>query len=775
MGEIASIIGSKEAEQIWKSAQKSNPTATLTDDALENCIKARQRQNREPKNNSHSSSSKLLATKNVVESQTQQLQQWEIAQVQQELFTLAEDRPKKVKLAKELGKLSQKSGWSSKDLLYHYRVISAEKDRAAELEDDTVEFNEILNSSEPLPCEAVLPKKLHPVLKFAKNLGVNPEPVLVALEATIASLIHPETRIVGRKCSDYEEVPTIFSAIVGEPGSKKSPIINAISSKPLGIMEKEATEQYNAELAEYERDLAEWEAANKQDRGDKPTPPKRRQYFTGDYTPEALREIAQDNPKILRLFDELAREANSRGRYTSGKGGEAQQLLESYNGYLPPMNRKGKRYPSLSANQSLLGGIQPDILSNIMSSADPTGEFARYNIATLTKKPHYWNGDSDVSLDINPLLLAIYKKIDELPAFKFKLAPEAYATFEKYHNKAETKANEETKPALIYQYSKADGKILRWALLYHILDAVANDQTPSETIGKKPILIAAHRMKYQINQVRAILARMESSEPSKLMQIYQLALKQNKPITPRTVKRAGYVKTTDKAIEYFRKLEAMGYGQTVKTSQTHKFSACQKQNKAKVAVDGSKVAVNSASPPNNVESSTSPASVGKGGSKVAVGSNPDTVTDTTERCQGGSTPFSDSQNNQVGKNQDDAKVAVDGSKVAVGSASPPNNVESSTSPASVGKGGSKVAVGSNPGTAKDTTERWQGGSTPFSDSQNAKNLPKSIDDLKVGQKVQIDDIQLYVTIAQILKEKGWIRDTDGIAFEWQRCTIVNDS
>ena len=64
MGEIASIIGSKEAEQIWKSAQKSNPTATLTDDALENCIKAWQRQNKQPKKNTTSTSTKTSEKSN---------------------------------------------------------------------------------------------------------------------------------------------------------------------------------------------------------------------------------------------------------------------------------------------------------------------------------------------------------------------------------------------------------------------------------------------------------------------------------------------------------------------------------------------------------------------------------------------------------------------------------------------------------------------------------------------------------------------------------------
>ncbi|MCC5668169.1 hypothetical protein LC653_30920 [Nostoc sp. CHAB 5784] len=37
-------LDAREASSIWRSAQKDNPTATLTDEALENCIKSWQRQ-----------------------------------------------------------------------------------------------------------------------------------------------------------------------------------------------------------------------------------------------------------------------------------------------------------------------------------------------------------------------------------------------------------------------------------------------------------------------------------------------------------------------------------------------------------------------------------------------------------------------------------------------------------------------------------------------------------------------------------------------------------
>ncbi len=355
----------------------------------------------------------------------------------------------------------------------------------------------------------------------------------------------------------------------------------------------------------------------------------------------------------------------------------------------------------MSANQSLVGGIQPDVLSNIMSSADPTGEFARYNVATLVKKPHYWNGDSEVSLDVTSLLVGIYKAVDGLPTCKFYLTPEAYKLFEKHHNHAETKANKETIPALIYQYSKADGKILRWALLYHILEAVANGQIPNESIGKRPMQIAALRMRYQINQVRAILARMESSEPSKLSQIYQLALKKNEPIAPRDVKRAKHVDDISEAVRLFQRLEEMGQGRVIKTSQTHKFVAYSEPKTGEVA-EGDR------------------------------------------RWQQTTATFS-------------------------------NNLEPNTTPTSDNKGGSKVAVDSNPDTAKDTPEIWQYGSTSFFKQEVTYSQPQSINDFKVGQKIHIDGSHyIWGIVASIEKNKGLIRDTDGAAFKWQRCTIVND-
>ena len=605
---------------------------------------------------------------------------------------------------------------------------------------------------------------------------------MLAFETVCASQINADTRIIGRKCSDYEEVPVIFSALLGEQGAKKTPIFKALVFKPLGAMEKEASDVYKKDLAEYERELGRWESADKDTRGDKPTPPKQKRYFTGDHTPEALRELAQDNPNILRFFDELAREANSRGRYTNGKGGEAQQLLESYNGFLPPMDRKGKHYPSCSANQSLLGSIQPDVLSTIMSSADPTGEFSRYNLATLEKKPNLWNGDSETVLDINPLLVDTYKAIGELPAMKFELSPGAYTIFEEYHNQLEMQLLEEVKPALIGQYNKLSGKLLRWAMVYHIIEAVAKGEKPDRVIDKKAMQIAVLRARYQISQVKAVLSRMENTESSKLNRVYQLALRLNQLITPRDVKRAGLAKTTTEAIEFFRQIEKIGYGKVIRTSQTYKLEICQTSTDTRVTKGVRRWQNTTDIFSNGLESSNSASKNDKDVTKVSEASNLYTARNTPERCQGVTTPFSDNEKNSHHNSTVDTVDTVgqvEGDTTGVRRWQNTtdifsNDLESSNSASKNDKGDKKVSEASNPDTTKNTPERCQGVTTPFSSFKNNQPSATSIDDFKIGQKVRIDNGSLVIEIAKIDKIRGFLIDIDDVVFKWQRCKVVGE-
>ncbi|MGD1702509.1 DUF3987 domain-containing protein [Dapis sp. BLCC M229] len=568
---------SKEAQQIWKSAQKGNPIASLTDDAIENCLKAWQKNQHYSRNSSNSDSGKGTSQRHQDNSQTKGVilpKKWDKLKVLGEIIKLAEQRPRKSRVTIELKQLSLDSGWDIRSLKEIYESTIEDFDADAELPDDEKEFSEILSANVKLKCHAMLPQELHPVLTFADNLGVPYEPTLVALEAAAASLIDPDTKIIGRECSNYDQNATIFSAIVGEPASRKSPLIQAIARKPLSKMQEKATELYDRQKIDYERDLADWEAADKATRGDKPEEPKLRVFSTGDYTPEGMRELAQHNPKILRCFDELAKEQKSQGQYKGGKGSDAQLLLESYDGLMDTVIRRGKIYPGGVVNQCLLGGIQPEVLSEIISSSDPTGLFARYNIATLPNIPHYWDDDNEVGMDITPLLVDTYESINRLPAITFKLSPDAYQLFKSCHNHAESQKAKADRPAMIYQYGKMSGKILRWAMLYHVLHAVCQGKTPDEIVSKKFIQIAKERAIYQMSQVRGLLSIMDDSGPSKMFQLYQYALRKGEPITPRdAVYKTKKAKDRGEAIDFFRRLEEMGWGRTITTPRTIKFEA----------------------------------------------------------------------------------------------------------------------------------------------------------------------------------------------------------
>ncbi|MGB3512975.1 MAG: DUF3987 domain-containing protein [Microcoleaceae cyanobacterium] len=710
-------INSKEVQQIWKSAQKDNPTASLTDDALENCLKAWQKnqmysktKTQSTKNNSPSNEKKSSEVASLKD-------KWNKSKVLAKIINLAEQRPTDSKLTLELKELSIESGWDIYSLKQIYQHTIEDFDSEVELSDEQREFCEILEANVSLNSHAMLPQQLHPLLKFADNLGVSHEPVLVALEAVASSLIDPNTKIIGRECSNYDQNATIFSAIVGEPGSKKSPLIKAIARKPLREMQNEATNKYERDYARYQDDLEDWEVADKSNRGDKPEEPKLRVFSTGDYTPEGLRELSQYNPKILRCFDELAREAKAQGQYKGGKGGDAQLLLESYDGILDEVTRRGKIYPGGTVNQPLLGGIQPKILSDIVSSSDPTGLFARYNIATLDNSPHFWDGDDDVHLDITPLLVSTYKAIDSLPAMTFKLSRDAYQLFKACHNRAENQRIKADSDAIAYQYAKLSGKILRWAMVYHILHAVAQGETPAEIVEKKFIQIAKERAYYQISQVKGILSIMDNSKPSKLFQLHQYALRKGEPITPRdAVYKTKKAKDRGEAIDFFRRLEQMGWGRTITTSRTIKFEAFEEKK---------------APPPESAES---------------------TVTADTSESKSSSNHAQPSHSNHSDPSTETTATTTHRSQTAVRDGDIEDNVPTVTNP-------------SHQPEIK----------TSLDNQTRSKPPHQSINDFRVGQKVRVDGLSLVIQIAEIDFKKGLLKDEEGTAFKWQRCQIVEES
>lgn len=197
----------------------------------------------------------------------------------------------------------------------------------------------------------------------------------------------------------WKEPPILWTALIGNPSSGKSPALESV----LGIarkIEQDGAHAVKDELRQFEAELLsaqclrqDWEKkvkeATKQghpvpplpENAQEPTKPERPRIMASDTTPEALARLLACQPKgLLITRDELAGWLGSFNRYSGGQGGDRAFWLEAYGGrpYVIDRARNGGEavtVPNLSA--SIIGGIQPDKLQSLLLSGDDDGLTAR--------------------------------------------------------------------------------------------------------------------------------------------------------------------------------------------------------------------------------------------------------------------------------------------------------------------------------------------------------------------------------------------------------------
>jgi len=166
----------------------------------------------------------------------------------------------------------------------------------------------------------------------------------------------------------WEVYPALWGGIVGDPGSKKTPSLQA-AHRPIAHLENSAAQKYAQEmqvyettLTQYEDDLANWKKSKV--KGAKPlapTAPKRERYIVHDTTYQALGAILADNPRgVMALADELsgllqsldtAGQEAARGFYLSGWSGNGSYSFDR-------IGRGSITLPRFCL--SVFGGFQPD-------------------------------------------------------------------------------------------------------------------------------------------------------------------------------------------------------------------------------------------------------------------------------------------------------------------------------------------------------------------------------------------------------------------------------
>jgi hypothetical protein len=202
----------------------------------------------------------------------------------------------------------------------------------------------------------VLPGHLQDyVASQSTMIGCDPSAMAMCSLTAISGALDHRFAVKMMRGGDWWEHPRLWTLLVGDPSTKKTPCINA-ATRPLELHEADLRRDYEARLRDYER--AKQAKDNTVEKAD---PPAR--YVVFDTTTEKLGEIiSRSEHGLLVKRDELSGWIGSMERYGGAHGGSSDRgfWLKAYDGGPYGVGRIGRgeiHIPNLSS--SLLGGIQP--------------------------------------------------------------------------------------------------------------------------------------------------------------------------------------------------------------------------------------------------------------------------------------------------------------------------------------------------------------------------------------------------------------------------------
>jgi hypothetical protein len=231
----------------------------------------------------------------------------------------------------------------------------------------------------PLPPwkKGILPPALEDLAEaLAGQLLVEPTAPAVAMLAAVSAVLAYRKVVVAPEPDNpsWEEVPVLWVALVGPPGSGKTPIIRG-ATRPLWAIEHDLAEANRRDWEEYEVDLERWQAAKRGERGERPKPPTPRRLVVSDITPEKLGAILEANPAVLVHVDELKGLLQSWRREDRAAGRAF--FMSAYHGASSVIDRVMRGTTYLERPQvAILGGIQPGPWHQVVRGGLSRGEDA---------------------------------------------------------------------------------------------------------------------------------------------------------------------------------------------------------------------------------------------------------------------------------------------------------------------------------------------------------------------------------------------------------------
>jgi hypothetical protein len=215
--------------------------------------------------------------------------------------------------------------------------------------------------------------------------------------------------------------------------------------------------------------MAAYEALDKEERKSVSRPLNRGKILN-DTTIEAAQELLRDNPEgVLCEQDELSGWFGNMDRYSGKGGGDRAFWLQAFNGGSYSVRRVGRGIlQTKNLSISLLGGIQPDKMREVVSAASDDGLIQRLLVIVLR---HGAKGRDENTYDLWQQYNDLIVRLSRLGAVVVRFDEGAQAFREELEDRhLELQALEAIDKKLATHIAKYDGIFARLALTFHCIE-----------------------------------------------------------------------------------------------------------------------------------------------------------------------------------------------------------------------------------------------------------------------------------------------------------------
>ena len=394
-----------------------------------------------------------------------------------------------------------------------------------------------IKTPDPIPKEKIerigFPIEIFPneiqqyIIQSAETLGLSIDYMGCSFLWVVSLIIGNTIRIEVKP--GWQEICTLWIAIVGKPGIGKTPSVNQMifPLREANVREQKEYQKQYAKWREYESlDKKEKEYSEKIDK------PVSRQFLVNDITLEALVDLHEQNPNAIGVFkDELAGWFKDMNKYRQGS--DLEFWLSSWSGTSISLNRKTSKSAFVDKPFiPVLGGIQPGVFEEFTTGNNKDNGFVdRILISYPDLNVNHYN-NNHISDDIIEWYRAFIDNLRNLFQNKFvkfndkgeidnmvaKFNNSASQEWMRIHDKiTDIQNSDEENEYMKSMLPKQKSYIPRFAMILQVIWSSMDENYDMLLINKSSVLKAEILSEYFINMSKLVKADMK--EKNKLRQI----------------------------------------------------------------------------------------------------------------------------------------------------------------------------------------------------------------------------------------------------------------